>query len=104
MVRLLSILVPLICALPLWAQTTGPVCVVFPVKDLSPGSDSRDYEQTITEAVSAAFQANGFTVMPAASWQDAAASRSVDLTRPVSEPDALSVARTVGASLAVTGL
>ena len=102
--RTLSFLVTLFCALPLPAQTAGPVCVVFPVKDLSPGGETHDYEQTITEAVSASLTAGGFTVLPASSWRDAAASRSVDLTRPVSEPDALDIARTVGAALTVTGL
>ena len=104
--RHLFLLTLLACALPVAAQGTPPgaECVVFPVKDLSPGTDTRDYEQTITEAVTAAFSAGGFAVIPAASWQDAAASRSVDLSRPVTEPDALGVARTVGATLAVTGL
>ncbi len=105
-VRIISILASLLCALPLSAQDTaaGAVCVVFPIKDLSPGNDTRDYEQTITEAVAASFQAAGYQVLPSSSWKDAAASRSVDLAKPISEPDALDVAHSVGAALAVTGL
>ena len=71
-VRIFSLLVSLCGALPAAAQAAAPVCVVFPVKDLSAGTDTRDYEQTITEAVSAALTSGGFTVLPASAWQDAA--------------------------------
>lgn len=93
-------------ALPLAGQAAagGQVSAVFPVKDLSAAADTRDYEQTITEAVGAAFVAAGYSVLPSSSLQDAAASRSVDLTRPIAEADALGIARSVGADLAVTGL
>lgn len=105
-VHALAFLLFLVCTLPLSAQgsSVATTCVVFPIKDLSAGTDTRDYEQTITEAVTAAFKAGGFAVLPASSWQDAAASRSVDLSRPINESDALGIARTVGAALAVTGL
>jgi hypothetical protein len=105
--RLLPLLALLVVsALPLLGQGApgGQVGVVFPVKDLSPGTDSRDYEQTITEAVAAAFEAAGFRMLPSASWQDAADSRAVDLSQPLSEPDALAIARSIGADLAVTGI
>ena len=93
-------------ALPLQGQEAvgGQVCVVFPVKDLSAGADTRDYEQTITEAVAAAFEAASFRVLPSSSWQDAADSRAVDLGQPLSEPDALAIARSIGADIAVTGV
>jgi hypothetical protein len=78
--------------------------VVFPLKDLSSGTEAGDYEQTITEAVGAAFEAASFKVLPSPSWQDAADSRAVDLGQPLSEPDALAIARSVGADLAVTGV
>jgi hypothetical protein len=90
--------------LPAQGAAAAAVCVVFPVKDLSPGTDARDYEQTITEAVTAAFQAGSFQVLPSASWQAAAAGRSIDLQKPISEPDAVGIARGLGASLAVTGI
>jgi hypothetical protein len=101
---LLALLV--VSALPLQGQEaeSGQVCVVFPVKDLSAGAEARDYEQTITEAVAAAFTAANFRVLPSSSWQDAADSRAVDLGQPLSEPDALAIARSVGADIAVTGV
>jgi hypothetical protein len=83
---------------------SGQVCVVFTVKDLSSGTSTRDYEDTITQAVSAAFEAGGFQLLRDALWRDAATAGSVDLSRPVSQADALAIASSVGADLAVTGV
>jgi hypothetical protein len=92
-------------ALPLIGQqAAGPVCVVFTVKDLSPGPDTKDYEQTITKAVSAAFGAANFRLITDSVWQDAASSRSVSLDTPISETSALEISRSLGASFAVTGV
>ena len=92
--------------MPLLGQQAPPppICVVFTVKDLSAGSDTRDYEQTITQAVSAAFGAADFQVLPESAWRDAASTRSLDLARPLSEADAIDVGRSLGAALAVTGI
>jgi hypothetical protein len=73
------------------------------VKDLSANASTRDYEDTITQAVSAAFGAGGYQVLQDSVWRDAADARSVDLGRPVTEADALGIATSVGADLAVTG-
>jgi len=85
-------------------EASGPACAVFTVKDLSPGTDTLDYEQTITQAVSAAFGADNFQVVPESVWRDAASARSLDLSRPLSEAEALEIAHSVGAALAVTGV
>jgi hypothetical protein len=104
--RLPFLLLLAIPALPLLGQQAAPppVCVVFTVKDLSTGSDTLDYEQTITQAVSAAFGAGDFQVLPEAAGRDAASARSVDPGRPISGADAVDVGRSVGAALAVTGV
>jgi hypothetical protein len=85
-------------------EASGPVCVVLTIKDLSPGTDTVDYEQTITQAVGAAFGAGSFQVVPESIWHDAASSRSIDLGRPMTEAHALEIAHSVGAALAVTGV
>jgi hypothetical protein len=93
-------------ALPLLGQqeASGPVVAVLTIKDLSPGTDTRDYEQTITQAVGAAFGGGSFQIVPESIWRDAASSRSIDLDQPLSEAHALEVAHGVGASLVVTGV
>ena len=93
-------------ALPLPGQQAAPspVCVVFTVKDLSAGTETRDYEQTITQAVSAAFGAGDFQVLPESTGRDAASARSLDPGRPISGSDAVEIGRSVGAALAVTGV
>ena len=106
-----ALLIPLLVTLALssvpldgQASGAGAACVVFPVQDLSASADSRDYAAAITETVSAAFAASGFHVIPLSSWRDAAVELSVDLAGPLAETDALAVAASVGADLAVTGL
>jgi hypothetical protein len=101
---LLCLLVCTAVTLPAQAVVSGQACVVFTVKDLSAQASTRDYEETITQAVSAAFGAGGYQVLSDSVWRAAAAARSVDLSRPVSESDALEVAGSVGAGLAVTGI
>jgi hypothetical protein len=93
-------------ALPLLGQQAAPppICVVFTVNDLSAGSDTKDYEQTITQAVSAAFRAGDFQVLPDSAGRDAASARSIDPGRPISGADAVDVGRGLGAALAVTGV
>jgi hypothetical protein len=91
--------------LPVSAQQQSPtVCLVYTIQDLSPaGTDSGDYEQTITDAVSAAAAAQGYTLVAANSWQDAAAGQSLDPAHIIAEAPALAVARAVGADIAVSG-
>jgi hypothetical protein len=101
--QLLCLLVSPAVTLPGQQSVPGQVCVVFTVKDLSANASTRDYEDTITQAVSAAFNAGGYQVLQDSVWRDAAAERSVDLSRPVTEADALGIATSVGADLAVTG-
>ncbi len=92
--------------LPVSAQQQTPiVCLVYTIQDLSPaGSDTGAYEQTITDAVSAAAAAQGYTLVAASAWRDAAAaSQSLDPSRFLTQTPALAVARAVGADVAVTG-
>jgi hypothetical protein len=92
------------CFLPAPAAVAGQACVVFTVKDLSATPATRDYEETITQAVGAAFGAGGYEVIGDAAWREAAAARSVDPGRPVTQSEALAIAGSVGADLAVTGI
>ncbi len=93
-------------ALPAAAQQQPPlVCLVTTIQDLSaPGSDTGAYEQTITDAVSAAAGAHGYTLVPASAGRDAAAaSPSPDASPGGAQAASLAVARAVGADVAVTG-
>jgi hypothetical protein len=94
-----------LAALPASAQQPAPAaCVIFTIQDLSPeGSDSRDYTQSITEAVSAAASAQQYTLVDANIWQDAAKAQSLDPSRIFAQTSALAIARAVGADVAVTG-
>ena len=100
---LLCLLVSPAVTLPGQQSVPGPACVVFPVKDLSANASTRDYEDTITQAISAAFGAGGYQVLQDSVWRNAAEARSVDLGRPVTEAEALGIATSVGADFAVTG-
>jgi hypothetical protein len=101
-------ILPLLCLiaslLPAHAAVAGQSCVVFTVKDLSATPATRDYEETITQAVGAAFGAGGYEVLGDAAWREAAAARSIDPGRPVSQSEALEIAGSIGADLAVTGI
>lgn len=101
-------ILPLFCLvailLPAPAALAGQACVVFTVKDLSATPATRDYEETITQAVGAAFGAAGYEVVGDAAWREAAAARSVDLGRPVTQSEAVEIAGSMGADLAVTGI
>jgi hypothetical protein len=106
-ILILPLLCLLVCpagTLPAQQAVPGQVCVVFTVKDLSANPSTRDYENTITQAVSAAFGAGGYRVLEDSVWQDIAAARSLDPGSPVTETDALAIAAGVGADLAITGI
>jgi hypothetical protein len=93
-----------LCAVPVpGQQAAATYCAVFPIQDLSPGTDAEDYRQTITDAVVAAAQAHGFTLIPEAAWRDVALAHSIDPARILDGGQALAVARLVGAEVAVTG-
>ncbi len=95
-----------VAALPVSAQQQTPlVCLVYTIQDLSPpGSDTGAYEQTLTDAVSAAAGAHGYKLVPASAWRDAAAaSQSLDPSRIATQAASLAVARAVSADVAVTG-
>jgi hypothetical protein len=93
-------------ALPAMAQQQSPiVCLVYTIQDLSAaGSDTGDYEQTITDAVSAAAGAQGYTLVAANAWRDAAAAaQPLDPVHITAQAPALAVAHAVGADVAVSG-
>ena len=101
---LFCLLVSAAAALPAQQSVSGDVCVVFTMKDLSAARSTGDYEATITQAVAAAFSSVGYTLVTDAAWKEAAAARSVDPGSPLSEADALQIAGSVGADIAVTGI
>ncbi|MGO9412868.1 MAG: hypothetical protein ACLQCB_19235 [Spirochaetia bacterium] len=71
----------------------APSCVIFTIQDMSARGDTREYEQTITDSLSAWFQVAGFSlVAPAGTAQG-----------PLSESQALSEAAALDARFAVTG-
>jgi hypothetical protein len=82
---------------------TGIHCIVYTIQDLSPGSDTAEYQQSITDAVAAAASARGYTVLPGSAWKDAALSRSLDPDHIIKEAPALEIARIAGAEIAITG-
>jgi len=102
----LTLLLCLTIALPpAFAQTpvAGTRCLILPVQDLSATDAAKDYVATITDAVRAAFSARGYTVLSDAEWSSLADSRNLDPSLAVSSGDALAIARTAGADVAVTG-
>ena len=92
---------------PSWGQETAPAglrCVVFTVRDISSAGGARDYEQAITESIREAFSSRGYSVVPESAWKEAAAARGLDEDALVQSPEALSLAQSLGADLAVTGV
>jgi hypothetical protein len=81
-------------------------CAVFTVHDLSPNADTREYQQTITDAIVAAFREAGFALVPEAGedgWAAALEARGFSASALLSEGPALQVAASVRARLAVIG-
>lgn len=101
---ILTLLCLIAFLLPAQRAVSGQACVVFTMKDLSAAPATRDYEETITRAVGAAFGARGYEVLEDAEWREAAAARSIDTGRPVTQSEALQIATDLGAGLAVTGI
>ena len=59
--------------------TAGPAsCAIFTIQDLSSASDTKDYEQTITESISATFQVTGFDLVPPEEWRGLAQKLSIE--------------------------
>lgn len=101
--------IALLLALAVWpalgqqAPAPGASCVVYTIQDLSDAADTREYEQTITDAVSAAFSAQGFSVVPESTWKSAAPAAGLTEGAPRAVAPALEIARSVAAAMAVTG-
>jgi len=110
---LLAVLV--VSASPVSAQAadgTRHQAAVFTIQDLSgadapqdqsPAADTGDYQETITESVSAAFAADGYDVLAPATWQEEARRRNLPPRALLAESIAVEVARAAGADIAVTG-
>ena len=97
-----------LCLLPCrgFAQTgtAGPAsCAIFTIQDLSSTSDTKDYEQTITDSISATFQVTGFDLVPPGEWRGLAQKLSIEPSSLVRESEALSLAAAVKARVAVSG-
>ncbi|HTZ50504.1 MAG TPA: hypothetical protein VMF68_02540 [Spirochaetia bacterium] len=115
-----ALLLPLLAILaapasPVAAQAAADTrhqAAVFTIQDLSaagatqdqsPAADTRDYQDTITESVSAAFRADGYDVVEPGRWQQEAQRRSLQPRALLEESSAMEVARAAGADIAVTG-
>ncbi len=81
----------------------GLKCVIFTVQDVSTAGSARDYEQTITASVRAAFSSRGYSVIAESAWRGAAAAQSLDEQALRQSSAAIRLARALGADLAVTG-
>ena len=82
----------------------GPAsCAIFTIQDLSSTSDTKDYEQTITESISAKFQVTGFDLVPPGEWRGLAQKLSIEPSSLVREAEALSLAAAVKSRVAVSG-
>ena len=98
----LSLLV--LCSLPASAQQdTPPKAAVFTIQDLSANAENKDYEQPITASVSAAFGVGGYSLIPPEKWAGEIQKPGITPRSLLSETVASTVARAVGADLAVTG-
>jgi hypothetical protein len=96
-----------VCAMPAAAQqgeaSSEKQCAVFTIQDFSSGPENKDYEQPITDSVSAAFTVGGYGIIPADAWGTEAQKRSIAPRSLLDEATATSIAQAVGADLAVTG-
>jgi hypothetical protein len=93
-------------AMPLAGQEAGGghnQAVIFTVQDLSPGSETRDYQDPITTSISAAFRVGGYDLVSPDRWETEARRLSLDPRALLSEANALAVARAAGGDLALTG-
>ena len=96
------------CPMTAHGQGTLPAvtatAVVYTFQDLSGAEATHEYEQTITDAVSAAFEASGsFRIVPQADWEAGARSSSLTGRDLLSGFDASRLARRLNADLAVSG-
>ena len=89
----------IVCAVPVAAQK----CAIFTIQDLSSGFENKDYEQPITDSVSAAFTVGGYGIIPADVVETEAQKRGFGSRSLLDESAAVSVAQAVGADVAVTG-
>ncbi len=93
-----------LCPAAARAQQAGPGVVVYTVQDLSSAATTHEYEQTLTDAVTAAFDAaHSFRVVSRQEWQARARSLSLKDRDLLSGPAAGQLARGVSADLAVSG-
>ena len=95
-----------LAACPAFAQEKSaagsPSCVIFPIQDLSPGSKTGEYQQTITDSLTVWFQVAGFDIVaPEAQSETQGSDTSQGVA--LSESQALSAAAAVNAGLALTG-
>lgn len=92
---------------PVVCQEQAPAqkipCTVFPFQSLAGGAGSADFEQTITDSVSAALSVGGLTVLTPSAWAEDVKRRNVSSRALLDAAEALATAKTAGAGVAVTG-
>ncbi len=111
--RMLSRAVPFllalaVCSSPAHGQDAGTegadTAVIYTLQDLSGSATTHDFEQTITDAITAEFEASGaFRLVSQADWEAAARSRSLTVRDLLGGPAASELARSLKADLAVSG-
>ncbi len=103
--RLLLLILPLILAVPSgWSeesQISGKSVVVFPLAPLA--GAQKDNQAALSEAVEQEFGAVGFTLIPQDQWIGEAGRLKVPPLRVLEAPQALAVARSTTADMAVIG-
>jgi hypothetical protein len=87
-----------------FSAPTPVTAVIYTVQDLSGPGTTHDYEQTITDALAAAFAASGsFRLVAQADWQAGARSRSLSERALLGGAAASELARQLKADVAISG-
>jgi hypothetical protein len=103
------LLLALIAVAPVVGQSATVAetrCAAFTIHDLSPTADVREYQQTITDAIVAAFREAGYAMVPEVGedgWAAALEALGLPASAILSEGPALEIAAAVRARLAVIG-
>ena len=105
--RLLLLILPFILAIPSgWTdagEISGKSVCIFPLVNMSPGGGQKEHQTPLSEAVQQEFGAVGFSIVPREQWIGEAGRLSYPPERILEAHQALPVAQSVAADMAVIG-
>ena len=87
----------------LLTRSPGRSVCVFPLVNLASNAEQQEHQKALSEAVQQEFEAAGFTIVPQDTWAVQAAHLSLKPERISEASQALRIARSIGADMAVAG-